>query len=276
MAARILLVEDNTLNRDALMRFLVRRGHEMLIAVDGAEAVQMARERRPDLMLLDLSLPIMDGWEVTRRLRSDALTRSLPIIALSAHALRGDRESALEAGADDFESKPVDVPRLLAKIDALLPAPAAAEAGAPPAPAVLTCRAKREHLPELVGFAVNAARAAGAGDEALHAVRLAVEEVCLNVMTHGYAGGGTGGPLRVAVERRDDALVVQISDEAPPFDPARVPRPRLDASVEERELGGLGWHLVRSVMDDVRHEPAHPVGNVVTLIKRLGQGPAAP
>ena len=275
MAARILLVEDNALNREALTRFLERRGYQLLIAEDGAAAVQMAREQRPDLVLLDLSLPIMDGWEVTRRLRSDAITSALPVIALSAHALRGDRESALAAGADDFEPKPVDVPRLTAKMDALLRGRPAAPAAPHAAPAAISRPATREHLAELVAFVVEAARAAGASDEEQHAIHLAVEEVCLNVMTHGYAGGA-GGTVSVAVECRDDALLVRVADEAPPFDPASVPRPRVDAPLEEREPGGLGWHLVREVMDEVRHEPAHPVGNVVTLVKRLGERPASP
>lgn len=159
----------------------------------------------------------------------------------------------------------MEVPRLLARISALL--------RAREAPATLIRPAKIEHLMELVAFAVEAARAAGAGEEAAHAVHLAVEEVCLNVMTHGYRGAA--GPVRVAVERREDALEIHIADEAPLFDPAHAPRPRLDVPLEERQPGGLGWHLVREVMDEVRHEPAHPVGNVVTLVKRLAQRPAA-
>jgi two-component system cell cycle response regulator DivK len=268
VAATILLVEDDPPSREGLARFLTRRGHAVLFAADGAEAVQAVRERQPDLVLLDLSLPVMDGWEVTRRLRADAFTRSVPIIALSAHALPRDRASALAAGADDFEPKPVDVPHLLAKLDALLQARREA------APAALVRPAAQEHLAELVAFVLDRARAAGTPAETLHAVRLAVEEVCLNVMLHGYAHG-SAGPLRVAVERRDDALLVVVADEAPPFDPATAPKPCLDAPLEERAPGGLGWHLVRSVMDEVRYERADPVGNVVTLVKRLGGDPAA-
>lgn len=274
MAATILLVEDNVLERGALLRFLECSGHQVLVAGDGAEAVQLARQRLPDLLVLDLSLPIMDGWEVTRRLRSDALTRALPIIALSTHALRGDRESALAAGVDDFEPKPVEVPRLLAKIDALLRGRPASRTTLPPEPPSLTRPATLKHLGALVAFAVEAARAAGANDAAAQALRLAVEEVCLNVMTHGYRGG-EAGPVRIAVERRGDALEVRIADEAPPFDPALAPRPRLEVPLEAREPGGLGWHLVRAMVDEVRHEPARPKGNVVTLVKRLGERPAA-
>jgi serine/threonine-protein kinase RsbW len=129
--------------------------------------------------------------------------------------------------------------------------------------------ARREHLAELVTFAVDAARAVGADDGVRHAVRLAVEEVCLNVMVHGYAGDGAG-PLQVEVGRDGDDLVLRIADEARAFDPATLPPPRLDAAAEERRPGGLGWHLVRELMDEVRHEARRPSGNLVTLRKRLG------
>jgi CheY-like chemotaxis protein len=119
----ILLVEDDEMNRDALTRRLERKGFRVVSAVDGPQAIQVARETAPDLILLDISLPLMDGWEVTRRLRADADTRSLRIIALSAHALTGERERALATGADDFDTKPVDLSRLLDKIEALLAHP---------------------------------------------------------------------------------------------------------------------------------------------------------
>lgn len=118
--ARLLLVEDNELNRDMLSRRLERRGHTVLIAVDGAEGVATARRERPDLILMDMSLPVLDGWEATRQLKADAATRAIPVIALTAHAMAGDREQALAAGCDDFDTKPVELPRLLARIDALL------------------------------------------------------------------------------------------------------------------------------------------------------------
>jgi len=116
---KILLVEDNEMNRDMLSRRLLRLGHELVMAVDGQEAVDKAIAEMPDLVLMDLSLPVMDGWEATRRIRA-ASDRPLPIIALTAHAMAGDREKALEAGCDDFDTKPVDLPRLLGKIDVLL------------------------------------------------------------------------------------------------------------------------------------------------------------
>ena len=119
MSLRILLVEDNPENRDMLSRRLIRRGYQLSFAMDGAEAVRLTQEERPELVLMDLSLPVMDGWEATRRLKSDATTQSIPIIALTAHAMVGDRERAIEAGANDYDTKPVDIERLLGKIAAL-------------------------------------------------------------------------------------------------------------------------------------------------------------
>jgi CheY-like chemotaxis protein len=117
--ARILLVEDNELNRDMLSRRLVRSGYEVSVAVDGEQALAQAASM-PDLILMDLSLPGIDGWEVTRRLKRAPETRAIPIVALTAHAMSGDREQAMSAGCDDFDTKPVDLARLLAKIAALL------------------------------------------------------------------------------------------------------------------------------------------------------------
>jgi CheY-like chemotaxis protein len=116
---RILLVEDNEMNRDMLSRRLRRRKYDVELAVDGGEAVEMAGSS-PDLILLDMSLPVMDGWTVAGKLKADESTRSIPIIALTAHAMVGDREKALAAGCDDYETKPIDFKRLLAKIDGLI------------------------------------------------------------------------------------------------------------------------------------------------------------
>jgi CheY-like chemotaxis protein len=118
--ARILLVEDNDMNRDMLTRRLMRHGHTVLIATDGAGGIAMARAEAPDIVLMDMALPGLDGWEATRRLRADAATSHLPIIALTAHAMAGDRERALAAGCDDYDTKPVELARLLGKIAALL------------------------------------------------------------------------------------------------------------------------------------------------------------
>ena len=117
---KILLVEDNEMNRDMLSRRLERRGFQVVIAVDGQQGVDLARSEVPDLILMDMSLPVLDGWEATRQLKKAAETRGIPIIALTAHAMAGDREKALEAGCDDYDTKPIDLPRLLGKIEALL------------------------------------------------------------------------------------------------------------------------------------------------------------
>ena len=118
---RILYVEDNEDNVYMLTRRLTRAGFEIIVAADGEQGIALARAERPDLILMDLSLPVLDGWEATRRLKASEDTRAIPIIALSAHAMPGDREKALEAGCDDYDSKPVDMPGLLGKIQALLP-----------------------------------------------------------------------------------------------------------------------------------------------------------
>jgi CheY-like chemotaxis protein len=118
---RILLVEDNELNRDMLSRRLRREGFEVEIAVDGEEGIARTREWKPDVVLLDMSLPVVDGYEVARRIKADADTAGIPLIALTAHAMTGDREKSLDAGCDDYDTKPVELPRLLGKIRKLLP-----------------------------------------------------------------------------------------------------------------------------------------------------------
>ena len=118
--AKILLVEDNEMNRDMLSRRLQRRGHEVLVAVDGAQGLELARSAGPGLILMDMSLPVLDGWEATRQIKADPATSAIPVIALTAHAMSEDRERALSAGCDDYDTKPVEFPRLIAKIDALL------------------------------------------------------------------------------------------------------------------------------------------------------------
>ncbi len=115
--AKILLVEDNEMNRDMLSRRLQKRGHEVSVAVDGAEGVAKARAEAPELILMDMSLPVLDGWEASRQLKADAGTSAIPIIALTAHAMESDRAKALAAGCDDFDTKPVELQRLLGKID---------------------------------------------------------------------------------------------------------------------------------------------------------------
>jgi len=118
--AKILLVEDNEMNRDMLSRRLVRSGYEVVMAVQGEEGVALARSAAPDLVLMDMSLPVLDGWEATRRLKSDPATRGIPVVALTAHAMTDDRAKALAAGCDYFDTKPVELARLLSKMQTLL------------------------------------------------------------------------------------------------------------------------------------------------------------
>jgi two-component system, cell cycle response regulator DivK len=117
---KVLLVEDNEMNRDMLSRRLIRRGFEVIFAVNGKQGVDLARSEKPDIILMDMSLPIMDGWEATRCVKADDATCGVPIIGLTAHAMSGDREKALEAGCDDYDTKPVEIERLIGKIERLL------------------------------------------------------------------------------------------------------------------------------------------------------------
>ena len=118
--ARLLLVEDNEMNRDMLSRRLIRKGYEVEIAVDGREGIEKTRHDRPELILMDMSLPVLDGWEATRILKADSTTAAIPVIALTAHAMSDDRQKALDAGCDDYDTKPIELPRLLDKIERLL------------------------------------------------------------------------------------------------------------------------------------------------------------
>jgi CheY-like chemotaxis protein len=118
--AKILLVEDNEMNRDMLVRRLERKGYQVVAAVDGVQGVAMAQSELPNLILMDMDLPIIDGWQATQQLKAAAPTQAIPIIALTAHAMAGDREKALQAGCNDYDTKPIEFPRLLAKIEALL------------------------------------------------------------------------------------------------------------------------------------------------------------
>jgi CheY-like chemotaxis protein len=118
--AKILLVEDNEMNRDMLSRRLTKKGHDVVIAVDGKQGVEMASSEAPEIILLDMSLPVMDGWEAARNLKANDATKTIPIIALTAHAMAGDRERCIEAGCDDYDTKPVEFKRLLGKIVELL------------------------------------------------------------------------------------------------------------------------------------------------------------
>ncbi|MES2572447.1 MAG: response regulator [Verrucomicrobiota bacterium] len=124
---KILLVEDNEMNRDMLSRRLERKGFQVVLALDGESGVEMTGSHAPDLILMDMSLPVLDGWEATRRLKADPATRHIPVIALTAHAMSSDREKAIEAGCDDYDTKPIELARLLGKIEALLSRTASSE-----------------------------------------------------------------------------------------------------------------------------------------------------
>jgi CheY-like chemotaxis protein/anti-sigma regulatory factor (Ser/Thr protein kinase) len=258
----ILLVEDNEMNRDMLARRLEKRGYRVVIAGDGAEAVARAQADVPDLVLMDMGLPVLDGWEATRQLRAGAATRRVPVIGLSAHALPADRDRALAAGADDFDTKPVDFAQLVAKIETLL-----ARTAAPVAPAALERPARLEELPTLRAFLRARLTEAGVGEDVWQALRLAVDEACTNVIVHGYRGAP--GSIRLAVAVGEGRAVATVTDDAPHFDPAQVPPPDLDSPWSERREGGLGWHLIQSVVDEVRHRAVGERGNVLTLVKRL-------
>ena len=118
--AKVLLIEDNEMNRDMLSRRLIRRGFQVVFAMDGQHGIDLARSELPDIILMDMSLPVIDGWEATRRVKADEATRSVPVIGLTAHAMAGDREKAIEAGCDDYDTKPVELDRLIGKIERLL------------------------------------------------------------------------------------------------------------------------------------------------------------
>lgn len=280
---RILLVEDNEMNREMLSRRLARKGFEVVIAVDGLEGVAMAGVQKPALILMDLSLPGIDGWEAARRLKADPATRATPVIALTAHAMSDDRAKALAAGCDDFDTKPVDLARLLDKMNRLLgaaagsaaahaPGTAAASAPSTPQAATLTLPAVQASLPvfktELEHFCMQAGVAAGVQED----LQVVLDEVCANVFKHAYPPGQPGVlrlDLCLDMSRSPQALEVTFSDQGRPFDPLVKAAPDLSLTWEERPIGGLGIHLVQTLTDhqSYRHSPAE--GNRLTLVKRL-------
>lgn len=261
---KVLLVEDNEMNRDMLTRRLIRRKYAVVTAVDGRAAVEAALTEQPDVVLMDLGLPVLDGWEATRQIKSDPRTASIPVIALTAHAMAEDRTRALAAGCDDFDTKPVDLARLCTKMAAVT----ARATGAESAP---TFRATRiSDLPNLANAVERACAGVNASAEAVGEVRLATEEVVTNILEHGY--GGRPGPVTVDISARPEQIIVTITDEAPAFNPATVQAPELAAPAEDRELGGLGWHLAAQVMDEIGREGRAQGGNVFTLVKKLAAG----
>lgn len=273
--ARILLVEDNELNRDMLSRRLVRKGFEVVTAVDGREAIARARTEMPDLILIDMNLPEVDGWQATGELKADVATRAIPVIALTAHAMAGDRARALDAGCDDFDTKPVDLERLLGKIAALL---------APDPPAARTASIRRsvpariEWMQEILDTVDEFCMHAAVPAVIAHDLRLIVEESCGNVMLHAYAGR-PAGELTLEIERTTvdgrPALRAAILDQGVPFNPLARADPDVTAPLAERAIGGLGVMLMRRLSDVQRYGYDPVRGNSLTLVKYL-DGPGVP
>lgn len=279
---RILLVEDNELNREMLSRRLARKGFEVVIAVDGLQGVAMACAERPDLILMDMSLPGIDGWEATRRVKADPGTGTIPVIALTAHAMSDDRAKALAAGCDDFDTKPVDLARLLGKMASLLGATAAAgvsEAGAVlpkgglPGVAGLALPAVPASLPAFKAELEHFCMQAGIGSGVQEDLQVVLDEVCANVFKHAYPPG-QAGLLRLALhidrQQQPPALSVTFSDQGRAFNPLARAAPDLSLAWQERPLGGLGIHLVQTLTDQQSYSHCAAQGNRLTLVKHLG------
>lgn len=272
--ATLLLVDDNELDRDMLSRRLRRRGFDVLEAVDGAEAVVLTRRERPDLVVLDTSLPVLDGLSATRQLKADSETRAIPVLILSAHALQHDRDQAMAAGCDDFDTKPVELPRLLAKIEALL----ATRVAEPRRMDAAEDSAERElaltplsldRLAEIRAFLSRSLTELGCPGS-IDAFVLAVDEICANLVQHAEVGVFPG-PTRVTVRRDGKNAIITVEDRGRPFDPADAPAPDLTSGWEDRPVGGLGWYLVKQVVDDLAYistPVADGVLNRLTLTKR--------
>ena len=257
--ARILLVEDNELSRDMLSRRLARRGFEIDEAPDAEQALAMVAARPPDLILMDLALPGLHGLEAVTRLRAAPGTRAIPVIALSAHALSSDRDRALTVGCDDYDTKPVDLPRLLDKIGALLPQ----------VPRRLQLeQARLDDLNVVREFVSHASQAAGGNPDAVWALTLAVDEICSNIVIHGY-GKADPGPITLEFEHLGQDAKLTISDRGRPFHPADAPVPDLDLPLEKRPVGGLGWEFVGRVVDRLEYTRTDDGRNQVTLFKQL-------
>ncbi|MEZ5651262.1 MAG: ATP-binding protein [Burkholderiaceae bacterium] len=289
-----------------LSRRLSRKGFDVVPAVDGLQGVSLASAAAPDLILMDLSLPGIDGWEATRRLKADPATRAIPVIALTAHAMSGDQEQALAAGCDDFDTKPVDLVRLLGKIRHLLDNGAQGTGtGTTTRPGDTTGTRTRtttgttvaaphdrpaeilfdEVLPaQRAGLA--AARAAlddvcakaGIASDIGADLHVVLDEACANIIAHAYAPA-LPGPLRVTLRvlpaivvdevALPAAIEIVVADQGPPFDPLALPTPDLGLPWDERPLGGVGVHLIRSLTDEQSYSHSEIGGNRLTLRRHL-------
>lgn len=280
---KILLVEDNEMNREMLSRRLVRKGYEVVIAVDGLQGVAMSVSESPELILMDMSLPVIDGWEATRRIKATQHTCTIPVIALTAHAMSDDRAKALAAGCDDFDTKPVDLARLLGKMDRLLTTSLSSVASVGKkasvvtvSPAVhlatLTLPAVKSSLPgfktELEHFCMQA----GVASHIQEDLQVVLDEVCANVFKHAYAPGLSGLlclDLCIDDNRNPRSLVLTLTDQGSPFNPLAKAAPDTSLSWEERPIGGLGIHLVQTLTDEQSYSHTQADGNRLTLIKQL-------
>lgn len=284
---KILLVEDNELNRDMLSRRLVRKGYAVVIAVDGLQGVAMAGTEHPDLILMDMSLPGIDGWEATRRIKANPATQKVPVIALTAHAMTDDRSTALAAGCDDFDTKPVDLERLLNKMVQLLQSgktKAPVEAAGAPASSwahELTLTATHSSLPAAKAALDALSVELCLTNDQRADLHVVLDEMCANVIAYAYPTS-TGGTMHLLLRhlhgatRQDGIAAVQItvSDQGIPFDPLSVDPPCLldadpSSSIDERPIGGLGIHLIRQLTDEQRYSRSEAEGNRLTVIKSL-------
>lgn len=268
---KILLVEDNDMNREMLTRRLARKGFEVAMAVDGLQGVAMARSEPPELILMDMSLPGIDGWEATRRLKADAATRGVPVIALTAHAMSDDRAKALAAGCDDFDTKPVDLERLLGKIHRLLQAPPPAQAPAPAPVVVLTLPAVLQSLPAMQAALDTLCTQQGVACAVRDELQVVLDEVCANVFKHAYPADAPGS---LCLQLRHlpgcpAALELAFIDQGRPFNPLVQPLPDVTLPLENRPLGGLGIHFVREMTDRQHYSHQAAEGNRLTLTKYL-------
>ena len=282
---KILLVEDNEMNREMLSRRLARKGFDVVMAVDGLQGVAMASTEMPDLVLMDMSLPGIDGWEATRRIKADPATRALPVIALTAHAMSDDRAKALEAGCDEFDTKPVDLARLLGKMELFLKSaspPDVAEVSGGPAAgahvasvtteASITLPAVYASLPgfktELEHFCMQASISASVQEN----FQVVLDEICANVFKHAYPGEQPGSlRLELRLERRGNPPKLELTfiDQGRPFNPLAKAAPDLSLSWEDRPIGGLGIHLVQALTDRQTYSHSIEEGNRLTLTKHL-------
>ena len=257
-AKKVLLVDDNELDRDMLSRRLARRGFEVLQSANGDDAIAQARRENPDLILIETSLPGLDGLSATRQLKSDPDTRSIPVLIVTSRAMKHDREQAMAAGCDDFDTKPVELPRLLSKIDGLL-----TERVLALSPLSL------DRLAEIREFLSASLRDLGCASS-VDAFVLAVDEICANLVQHAEVGDYPG-PTRVTVRRSGSDAIITVEDRGRPFDPADAPAPDLTSNWEDRRVGGLGWFLVKQMVDDLTYVSSvvpDGVVNRLTLIKR--------